>query len=323
MDNKWNKPNRREALLAGAGLTGLRAGIALAGGLVPAAYASADNRCDSDLPISQINGIFGVDGTPQPGGVLLFDFGRSDVMWTILGISVDPDWGFDTEITFQPLCGSKAIVKWEFCLLDKEVNPVWNALTCGALAPNLTRLNALHNHFIEVSPEVKFLHGTAVGDPVAIAKILYEALKDHSGQPFQSSPPEDTHLPNEQITNIIGGTSMISGKVLTVHVERKEKFEELNVPLEPASQLESNFHFQNIGEGGAILNAELVLRPDEVDVVAETISSRGFIIMAVHNHELFIKPRLYYLHSGATGDPISLAGVIREALNHTNSKLKS
>jgi uncharacterized protein DUF1259 len=321
MDIKWSKPSRREALLAGAGLTGLRAGMMLAGGLVPAVYASAHGGCNSDLPVSQINGVFGVDGTPQPGGVLLFDFGRSDQMWTIFGVSVDADWGFDSEITFQPLCDSKALVKWEFCLLDDEVNPVWNALRSCNLFPKVTRVNALHNHFIDVLPEVKFLHGTAIGDAVAIAQALFQALKNNSGQPFQASPPQDTHLPNDQITEIIGGMSMISGKVLTVDVDRKEKIEELKVPLEPASQLESNFHFQTIGGNDAIVNAEFVLRPFEVDVVAETISSNGFKISAVHNHELFIKPRIYYLHSGASGDPISLAQVIRQALNQTNSKV--
>jgi hypothetical protein len=320
MENKSMKPNRRQALFAGAGLAGL------AGALAPAYAQSSrnDRSCDDKaLPVSEINAVFGVDGTPQPGGVLLFDFGRSDIGWTILGISVEPDWGFDSEITFQPLCDSKAIVKWEFCLLDKEVNPVWNALRTGNLHPEVSRLNALHNHFIEISPEAKFLHGTAIGDPVEIAKVLYQSLKNHSGQPFESSPPEDTHLPNKQITNIIGGSSMISGKVLTVDVERRDSFEELDVALEPASQLESNFHFQKIGGDDAIVDAEFVLRPREVDAVAETLSSKGFKISAVHNHELFIKPRLYYLHSVATGDPIPLAQAIRQALNRTNSKFES
>ncbi|MFL6351413.1 MAG: DUF1259 domain-containing protein [Bryobacteraceae bacterium] len=189
------------------------------------------------------------------------------------------------------------------------------ALLAGAGLTGLragTRVNALHNHFIGISPEVKFMHGTAIGDPVTIAQALYGALKNNSGQPFASSPPLETQLPNPQITQIIGGTSMISGRVLTVDVERKERFEELNVPLEPASQIESNFHFQAVGGGAAIVNAEFVLRPNEVDVVAETISSNTFQISAVHNHELFIKPRLYYLHSGATGGPIFLAQVIRQ-----------
>ncbi len=325
MENKWKNPNRREALLAGVGLTGLRAGVAFTGALIPsyALPSSAHNDCDNDLPVAQIDAVFGVNGTVQSGGVLLFDLDRSDVAWTIFGISVDADWGFDTEITFQPLCDSKALVKWEFCLLDKEVNPVWNALRTGNLSPNVSRINALHNHFIEISPEAKFMHGTAIGDPVAIAKVLYQALKNNSGQPFESTPPGNTNLPNAQITSIIGGASTISGKVLTVDVDRRDRFQELGVPLEPASQLESNFHFQSTGGGNAIVDAEFVLEPNEVDVVAETITSNGFQITAVHNHELFIEPRLYYLHSAATGDPLALARIIRQALNHTDSKFNS
>ncbi len=319
------KPSRRQALFAGVSLMGLQAGAALTASAKPAlaSATSLSSNCGEPLPVSEINAVFGVDGTPQPGGVLLFDLDRSDQSWSIFDISVDPDWGFDTEITFQPLCDWKAIVKWEFCLLDREVNPVWNALRAENLHPNVSRMNALHNHFIEISPEAKFMHGTAIGDPVTIAKALYSALKNNSGQPFESSPPQDTGLPNRRITQIIGGSSMISSKVLTVDVERKDCFRELGVPLEPASQLESNFHFQKTADNNAIVDAEFVLRPDEMDIVAETVSSGGFKVMAVHNHELFIRPRLYYLHSSGIGNPISLAQVIRQALNHTDSKFES
>jgi hypothetical protein len=309
--------SRRQALLATAG-----AAATLFRTPAFADDVSSNWHCDNDpLPVSEINSVFGVEGSLQPGGVLLFDLGRTDVPWTIMGISVDPDWGFDTEITFQPLCNDRAVVKWEMCLLDKEVNPVWDALRKERLWPAGSRLNALHNHFIDVSPEVKFLHGSAIGSPVAIAHALYRALKDNSRQPFESSPPQNTHLPNKLITDIIGGSSMVSSVVLTVDVERKEHFEENGVHLEPASQLESNFHFQKISTG-AIVDAEFVLRPDEVDRVAEIMSANGFLISAVHNHELFIRPRLYYLHSIATGEPLHLARIIRSALEQTNSKLK-
>jgi Domain of Unknown Function (DUF1259) len=45
--------------------------------------------------------------------------------------------------------------------------------------------------------------------------------------------------------------------------------------------------------------------------------------MAVHNHELFEEPDLYYQHAFNTGDPLALATAIRAALNNTDSEFKS
>jgi hypothetical protein len=323
MDGESKNPNRREALISGVGAMGLRAAAGLLTGAAAATASESDrDRCkEESLPVSQLNAVFGVDGKLQPGGVLLFDFGRTDFQATIFDISVDADWGFDTEITFQPLCG-RALVKWEMCLKDDEVNPVLHGLLAANLRPIETLANAIHNHFLEISPRVKFLHGTAIGDPVGIARGLYTALRQHSNQPFESSPPEDTGLPNEQITDIIGGTSMISGKVLSVDVERKENFRELGVHVEPASQLESKFNFQKIGTNNAALDAEFVLRNFEVGRVVRKLLNSAVKATAIHNHELFIEPKLYYLHAFATGAPLGLARIVRAALELGNFKFE-
>ncbi|MFL5707275.1 MAG: DUF1259 domain-containing protein [Ktedonobacteraceae bacterium] len=47
------------------------------------------------------------------------------------------------------------------------------------LQPRVTNLNAIHNHWLELTPHIKYLHGTATGDPVHIAKALRDAL-EHS-----------------------------------------------------------------------------------------------------------------------------------------------
>jgi hypothetical protein len=237
-----------------------------------------------------------------------------------MGIEVDPDWGFDTEITFQPL-GSSAAVKWEMCLRDGEVNPVLEALFRENLNPQQTTLKALHNHFLELRPKIKFLPGLATGDPAGLAQALRNALR-HSRQPFTSSPPGYTGLPNDGIASIIGGDSTVSGRVLTVTVPRAEKIEEHGIHLQPTMQFESVFNFQKVGRYESIVNAEFVLTPNEFDAVARFLRERAFIIMAAHNHELFVEPRFYYLHTGNVCSPISQAKIIREALEKTSSKLK-
>jgi hypothetical protein len=321
MDDQKKHLTRREVLIAGAGVVGVTV-VASAGVPVLAQHAdtSTSAAASSSLPIKAIEAVFGVEGTVESGGVLMIDLPRTDLHPTLFGVPLEPDAGFDTEITFQPI-SQGAIVKWEFCLLDREVNPVLDSLFNQNLQPRTTNFNALHNHFLEVEPEVKFLHGTAIGDPVRIAKGLRDAL-EHSHQPFVSSGSGDTHLPNKEITEIVGGTSMVSDSVLTVSVERKDRFRELGILLEPDMQVDSMINFQSIGEGHAAAVAEIPVLPEEADAVARTLREHDFYVTALHNHELFIEPDLYYLHAFGTDEPLSLARAVRAALNHTNSKFQ-
>ena len=229
--------SRRETLFASAAATGAAAILHRS----PAAARSTSNM--GALPVKKIEGVFGTAGTLEEG-VLTFDFGRSDFSKTsLMGVHVDMDIGFDTEITFQP-AGDDALVKWEFCLLDQEVNGVLDGLLQAHIEPHLTNVNALHNHFLQPKPEVKFIHGTALGNPVGIAKSLYAALKNNRGQPFESSPPQDTGLPNKQIAQTIGGAHSIRGPVLSITVDRETRGLELGIRVIPASQNQSMFNFQ-------------------------------------------------------------------------------
>jgi hypothetical protein len=201
------------------------------------------------------------------------------------------------------------------------VNGVLDGLLQAHLPPPFTNINALHNHFLQPHPEVKFLHGTALGHPVGIAQSLYGALKKNSGQPFETSPPQNTGLPNKAIAHKIGGSFSVSGKVLSVTVDRAEKGLELGVPVRPAAQNESMFTFQKVDQGAAVV-AEYVLVSEEVEKVATVARMNGFKITALHNHEIDEEPNYWYMHTFNTGDPLDMAASIRMALEKTGSEIE-
>ena len=310
MPDRMMRPTRRDTLIGG--IAALGAGAAVLGRVRSAS-------AQSSLPVANIQAVFGAQGELEEGGVLHFDFARTDLApVSLFGIALDPGIGFDTEINFQPV-SNRSLVKWELCLLETEVNPVIDGLFQAGLFPRVSVANAIHNHFLQAKPEVKFMHGTALGDPVQIAQVLYQVLKANTGLPFATTPPGQTNLPNQQITQTIGGTSSISGIILNVEVPRRDRTVELGVVLAPTEQIQSMFNFQSIGNGQAAVNSEFSLRANEVDAVGRILRGDQFEIMAVHNHELFEEPDLYYLHAFNTGDPLALASAIRTALNNTNS----
>jgi hypothetical protein len=209
MSARTLQPTRRHAIFGG--ITAIGAGAAILG-KAPLAFA------DSRLPVSSIEAVFGAPGEQEEGGVLHFDFARTDLApVSLFGIALDSGIGFDTEINFQPV-GNRAVVKWELCLLETEINPVIDGLFQTGLLPRQSAVNAIHNHFLQATPEVKFMHGTAFGDPVQIAQAWYQVLKANTGQPFETMPPGRRTCPTSRSPKIIGGTSSVSGIILNVEV---------------------------------------------------------------------------------------------------------
>jgi hypothetical protein len=196
---------RREALIASS--IGLVGGLTvLTAGILPEAQraaAAASQPMATDAVWKKVAAIFGVPGTIEPGDVLLVELPRTDIHATIEGVAINPNLALDTEITFQHIQKGKAIVKYEFVLLDSEVSPVLNALFAQNLQPTTTTLNALHNHFLEMNPHIKYLHGPAL----AIRYSLQQPSKKYSPT---VEHPSSTMRPSQYPPTLTRNRSSIS-----------------------------------------------------------------------------------------------------------------
>jgi hypothetical protein len=67
--------------------------------------------------------------------------------------------------------GTQAATTGDFVLLASEVNPVIHALQASGIA-----VTAVHNHMLDESPRLFYLHFWGVGDPQALARGLRGAL---------------------------------------------------------------------------------------------------------------------------------------------------
>lgn len=265
----------------------------------------------------------GTQGKFEDNGVFKIELPRTDIKATIDGVNVDPDFALDGELTFKQV-GDNTVMKFEVVLLDAEVNPVLSAWLDQDVEPKLEQFTALHNHYLFDSPQIRFMHGFAVGNETKIAHALYTALKNNSGTPFghKDVPSDKLNAIEKKITDILGGTGEDSHGILTVSVSRKEDFRERGVKLPSEMEFDSMFNFQWIGGGNVASISEFVLLKDEVDVVARELRKRKIAITALHSHELDVDPDVYYIHAWAKGKPEDVAHNLRAALNHTNSQFK-
>ena len=70
----------------------------------------------------------------------------------------------------------------------------------------------------------------------------------------------------------------------------------------------------------AAVAGDLAMLKDEVAPVIKALMENGIEVVAVHNHMVDEKPRIFYLHYWSVGNAVQLAGGLKAALNETGKK---
>jgi hypothetical protein len=75
------------------------------------------------------------------------------------------------------------------------------------------------------------------------------------------------------------------------------------------------FSFESMDKRGRTLNlGETVILQREINPFISALRERGIEVTALHNHWLFDRPRLFYIHFFSIEDPITFARKVSEAL---------
>src|SRR6185437_7021548 len=112
----------------------------------------------------------GRKGSMQPGDVFKFSMPRSDLKVTVAGTPIKAGLALGSWLAFKKT-GNDAIVMGDLVLTESEVAPVMQKLQQEGIEQT-----ALHNHLLNESPRVMYMHIMGVGDPVKLATGLRDAL---------------------------------------------------------------------------------------------------------------------------------------------------
>nr|WP_278431160.1 DUF1259 domain-containing protein [Brevibacillus laterosporus] len=130
--------------------------------------ATPPEKSPSTFNWSKVEDIIGWKGE-QRGKVFQFSIPRPEEI-TEKGVGILPAMGIGMPINFQVI-GDKAATTGDFVLFSNEVNPVIRELTKNGIT-----VTAIHNHMLDESPRLFFLHFWAVDDPEQLAYGLRAAL---------------------------------------------------------------------------------------------------------------------------------------------------
>jgi len=286
-----------------------------------AAQSNSQQAAATDWkPVEQA---LGKAGSVQPGDVYKVSLPRSDLQVAVGGVQVKAPLALGSWLAFKK-AGSMTMVMGDLVLTEDEVTPVLTKLQEGGVEET-----ALHNHVLHESPRVMYMHISAMGDAVKIAKAIHDALT-LSRTPFAVPAPgnqnQDLGIDTKQIDQIMGQPGKVNGGVYQYSIARAEEITEGSVQPEtkgpvipPSMGVAHAINFQPTGGGKAAITGDFVLIASEVNPVIQALRQNGIEVTALHSHMLVESPRLFFMHFWANDDAQKLARGIRAALDKTNS----
>jgi hypothetical protein len=311
--------SRRRVLTLGGGVA--------AGSLLSAAPLSAVAQARSarvqtqagKLPAAQIQKIMQAQGTVT-NGVLSIDITRSDIGKSKgpLGVTQTGSFEINGTLTFQPLGHNLAFFNGDLPLKPSETQRFIDALIANGLA-----FQALHQHYIELDPQVWFIHFRGTGDPLELARAVHNALKVTSTQLPQTMPSNPkSPLDSKRLAKILRGSAQIGEDgVVTVNVSRRGRIVIDGVRLSPEANISTGIEFKPLGESGSRAAAapDFSMSGSEVQSVVTVMRRQGWFVGCLYNQETSESPQLYFAHMLKTGDAYTLAAEIRAGLDKTHA----
>ena len=271
----------------------------------------------AQLDSTELNNVFGKKGMVQ-GGVYKITFPRSDLKVKVNNFAVAPGLALTSWIGFikmsdgSMMMGDDAMMMGDLVLLDTEEPKVVAKLIAEGLG-----ITAIHNHLVNESPNIKYIHFSGKGDAKKLAGKIKSVLS-LTGTPL-TPPPSQQNITSpdwSKVEAILGNTGKHNGVLLQYSFPRKEKLMESGMEMPPAIGMATAINFQMDGSKAGI-TGDFVLLADEVNPVIKALTENGITVTALHNHMLYDEPRLFMVHFWAVDDPEKLAKGLKEALNQT------
>ena len=243
---------------------------------------------------------------------------QNDLDVTVDGFKIIPAMGLGTWIAFTPTSNG-AMIMGDIILTETDLKPVQQEVIKQGLT-----ITAIHNHFVRNHPNVMYMHidGSGKTDSMAAkAKAVLDKVKEvRGGDPAKgtaSSGDVGNTLDTKALDNIIGGKAEMSKGVYKYTIGRPDvMLTEHDVAISTFLGFNTWAAFQGSPDKAAVAG-DFTMLENEVAPVIKALVENGIEVVAVHNHMVHEKPKIFFLHYWGTGNAEQLAKGLRAALNQT------
>jgi hypothetical protein len=267
-----------------------------------------------------VDTVFGQPGKDLPGNVHKFSWPRTDLKVSIDGIAIEPPLALGSWGAFLKMYGGESHVMGDLVLLGSEVAPV-----VGVLEESGFEILAIHNHLINETPRVMYVHFHGHGEATVLARTLKSALAKSATPLVPSSgataakPTPDQEKTFQNLQDLVGRKGNMAGRVLQLSIPRAESISEAGMDVPPAMGMAIAINFETVGPKVAT-TGDFVLIADEVNPVIRELHAHGIEATALHSHMLRETPRLFFLHFWGVDTPEKIASGVKAALSKIATK---
>jgi Domain of Unknown Function (DUF1259) len=264
-------------------------------------------------PIDQALGRSG----QKTGDVYRVSFPRTDLHVSVKGVAIKPGLALGSWAAFLGT-DDKAMVMGDLVLLEDELNPVMAKLRSSGF-----EISAVHNHLMEETPKVLYMHYVGHGPATQLATSLRAALS-LSKTPLEKPvvPAEEAAAPAwvKTVEDAVGRKATYKGGVLSYGVPRSDTITMAGMTVTPAAGVGEAINFQAADSGNVATTGDFVLTADEVNPVISALQEHSIQVTALHSHMLTEQPRLFFMHFWCVGSPESVGAGIKAALSKVQTK---
>jgi len=268
------------------------------------------------IDTTQIDQALGRSGQ-KVSDVYKVGFPRTDLHVSVHGLAIKPGLAFGSWAAFMGT-DDHAMVMGDLVLLEDELNPVMEKLHSAGF-----EISAVHNHLIEETPHLVYMHYMGHGSATQLAASLKAALaisKTPLDKPAvgveEATPPAWV----KAVEDSVGRKGTFKGGVLSYGVPRGEPVTIGGMIVAPAAGVAEAINFQSADSGTVATTGDFVLTAEEVNPVIAELQTHHILVTALHSHMLTEQPRLFFMHFWAVGSPESVGGGIAAALKHVSTK---
>jgi len=251
------------------------------------------------------------------GDVYKVGFPRTDLHVSIHGLAIKPGLALGSWAAFTGT-ESNAMVMGDLVLLEDELNPVMEKLRSAGF-----EISAVHNHLIDETPRVMYMHYMGHGAASQLAASLRAALAvsktplENPAAAIEEAAPPAWVKPVE---DSVGRKGTFKGGVLSFGVPRADTITMAGMTIAPAAGMAESINFQAADSGNVATTGDFVLTAEEVNPVISELQAHHILVTALHSHMLTEQPRLFFMHFWGLGSPESVGAGIAAALKHVSTK---
>lgn len=264
-------------------------------------------------PIDQALGRSG----QKMGDVYRLSFPRTDLHVSVNELAIKPGLALGSWAAFLGT-DDHAMVMGDLVLLEEELNPVMAKLRSSGFD-----ITAVHNHLMEETPKVLYMHYMGHGPAAQLATSLRAALsvsKTPLEKPATAAEEPTPPAWVKTVEDAVGRKGTFKGGVLSYGVPRSDAITMAGMTIPPAAGVGEAINFQAAESGDVATTGDFVLTADEVNPVISELQGHHIFVTALHSHMLTEQPRLFFMHFWSVGSPESVGAGIKAALSRVAVK---